>query len=59
MTVHLGPLLPPGDHFKIRVLALADVLWDLLAYARLRLRGFDVWAGFQRGEGRSWGQFRF
>lgn len=56
--LQLGPLLPPGDHFKIRRLALADVLWDLLAYARLRLRGFDVGAGFQWGEGRSWRQLR-
>lgn len=50
-------LPPPTVHFKISVLTFALALWDLLA--GLRLGGFDVGAGFLRGQGVSWSRFGF
>lgn len=58
-AVPLCLLPPPTVHFKIRVPALALVLWDLLADAGLRLRRPDVGAGFLRGERWCWSRLRF
>ncbi len=58
-TAPLRPLPPPIVHFKIRVLTFAVALWDLLADTGLDLNGFDVGAGFVRGQGLSWSCLRF
>lgn len=58
-TVPLRPLPPPTVHFKIRVPALALVLWDLLADAGLRLHRSDVGAGFLRGQRWCWSRLGF
>lgn len=49
-------LPPPTVHFKVRVLAFALALWDLLG--GLGLDGFDVGAGFLRGQGSFRSRFR-
>lgn len=58
-TVPLRLLPPPTVHFKIRLLTFAFALWELLGDARLGLDGFDVGAGFLRGQDWSWSSFRF
>lgn len=49
-------LPPPAVHFKVRVLAAALPLRDLLADAGLSFNRSDIGA-LQRGQSRSW--FRF